>query len=76
MALVPALDLRPRLPELVPAAAPSNLEAEQALLGVLLYDNAAYERIHDRLAGVHFFEPFHGRLFSAIEGAIRRGQLG
>ena len=75
MALVPALDLRPRLLEAEPAHAPANVEAEQALLGVLLYDNAAYERIFDRLAGPHFFEPFHGRLFAAIETAVRKGQL-
>ena len=75
MALVPALDLRPHLREVEPTQAPANVEAEQALLGVLLYDNAAYERIFDRLAGDHFYEPFHGRLFQAIETAIRRGQL-
>jgi replicative DNA helicase len=39
--------------------APHNLEAEQALLGVLLYDNAAYERLTDSLQGRHFYEPFH-----------------
>lgn len=75
MALVPALDLRPHLREVEPPQAPSNVEAEQALLGVLLYDNAAYERIFDRLSGEHFYEPFHGRLFQAIETAVRRGQL-
>ena len=75
MALVPALDLRPHLREVETSHAPSNVEAEQALLGVLLYDNAAYERIFDRLAGSHFYEPFHGRLFQAIETAVRKGQL-
>jgi replicative DNA helicase len=75
MALVPALDLRPRSTDTEPAHAPANIEAEQALLGTLLYDNAAFERINDRLTGTHFFEPFHGRLFTSIETAIRRGQL-
>jgi replicative DNA helicase len=75
MALVPALDLRRAAPEEAPAHAPANLEAEQALLGILLYDNAAYERLSDRLGGTHFYEPFHGRLFGAIETAVRRGQL-
>jgi len=54
---------------------PSNLEAEQALLGALLYDNGAYERLSDRLTGGHFHEPFHQRLFTAIETHIRKGQL-
>ena len=54
---------------------PANIEAEQALLGVLLYDNSAYERLSDQLQARHFFEPFHGRLFDSIQGQIRRGQL-
>ncbi|MEP6966589.1 MAG: replicative DNA helicase [Pseudomonadota bacterium] len=75
MALVPLLDLR--APEAAPEIthAPSNIEAEQALLGVLLYDNGAYERLSDHLRAEHFFEPFHGRLFSAVQSHIRRGQL-
>ncbi len=54
---------------------PCNLEAEQALLGAILYDNAAYERLTDRLQSRHFYEPFHQRLFAAMEEYIRKGQL-
>jgi replicative DNA helicase len=75
MALAPALDLRPASHDLAPAHAPANVEAEQALLGALLYDNGAYERLNDSLQAQHFFEPFHGRLFAAIEANVRRGQL-
>ena len=75
MAVVPALDLRSVPSEPVVTALPSNLEAEQALLGALLYDNAAYERIIDKLQGRHFYEPFHQRLFTALENHIRKGQL-
>ncbi|WP_309606021.1 replicative DNA helicase [Phenylobacterium sp.] len=75
MALVPALDLRPVSNDMAIPHAPANVEAEQALLGALLYDNAAFERIGDYLQGRHFFEPFHQRLFAAIEGHIRKGQL-
>jgi len=75
MALVPALDLRPVQGDAPLAVAPSNIEAEQALLGALLYDNAAYERLSDRLAARHFYEPFHQRLFAALESHIRKGQL-
>jgi replicative DNA helicase len=75
MAVVPALDLRPAPSEPTLTAQPSNIEAEQALLGALLYDNAAYERVIDKLNGQHFHEPFHGRLFTAIETHIRKGQL-
>jgi replicative DNA helicase len=75
MALVPMLDLRTASPDVVIAHAPANVEAEQALLGALLYDNAAFERIGDYLQARHFFEPFHQRLFASIESNIRKGQL-
>jgi len=75
MAIVPALDLRPVDADPHIQAAPSNIEAEQALLGILMYDNAAYERLSDQLNGRHFYEPFHQRLYSAIESHIRKGQL-
>ena len=55
--------------------APSNIEAEQALLGAVLFDNSAYERIGDALKPQHFYEPFHQRLFTAIEEYVRKGQL-
>ncbi len=72
---LPILDLRSAIAPPEIAHAPANIEAEQALLGALLYDNAAYERLSDQLQARHFFEPFHGRLFAAIESHIRRGQL-
>ena len=75
MALVPLLDLRqpssaPEIPH-----APANIEAEQALLGILLYDNSAFERLSDALIGGDFFEPFHGRLYDSVKSHIARGQL-
>ncbi|HEY0927862.1 replicative DNA helicase [Brevundimonas sp.] len=57
------------------ASLPHNLEAEQALLGSLMFDNAVFERLSDRLRGSHFYEPFHQRLFEAIEDHIRQGML-
>lgn len=61
-------------PSSVPSL-PHNLEAEQALLGSLMFDNAVFERLSDRLRGAHFYEPFHQRLFEAIEDHIRQGML-
>ena len=34
---------------------PHNLEAEQALLGSLMFDNAVFERLSDRLRGSHMY---------------------
>ncbi len=56
-------------------ALPKNLEAEQALLGCLLFDNAAIERVPERLRAEHFFEPFHQRLFQEMADRIAAGQL-
>ena len=62
------LGLSQRLP-------PANLEAEQALLGALLANNKAYERVSEFLAGEHFADAVHGRIFSAIQRRIEAGQL-
>lgn len=43
-----------------------NLEAEQALLGVLLCENAAIELIGTHIRGEHFTEPTHGAIFDRI----------
>jgi replicative DNA helicase len=75
MALVPVLDLRPVPTSVEIKHPPGNVDAEQALIGILLYDNAAYERLNDSLQARHFFEPFHGRLFAAIQSHARRGHL-
>jgi replicative DNA helicase len=54
---------------------PSNTQAEQALLGALLANNKAYERIGEFLAEHHFADPIHGRIFRAIQRRIEAGQL-
>jgi replicative DNA helicase len=53
---------------------PKNLEAEQALLGQIMYDNAVMERLPDALRAEHFFEPYHQRIFEACGGAITAGR--
>ncbi len=71
-----AFDFTPHAPAAPPIEhMPCNVEAEQALLGILLYDNGVYERLSDALGARHFYEPFHGRLFAAVEENVRRGQL-
>ncbi len=64
----PLLGLSQRLP-------PSNLQAEQALLGALLANNKAYERVSEFLAPEHFVDPVHGRIYQAISRRIEAGQL-
>jgi replicative DNA helicase len=54
---------------------PANLEAEQALLGALLSNNKAYERVSEYLAAEHFVDPVNGRIYAAIQRRIEAGQL-
>ena len=53
---------------------PHNQEAEQGLLGALLVDNRAVEKVGDFLKAVHFFMPAHQRIYDAIIKMIDRGQ--
>src|ERR1700709_2010260 len=54
---------------------PSNPQAEQALLGALLANNKAYDRVSEFLAPEHFADPLHGRIFQAVTRRIEAGQL-
>jgi replicative DNA helicase len=55
--------------------APNNLEAEQALLGAVLVNNEAANKVTDFLRPEHFFEPVHERIFAAALKLIERGQI-
>ncbi len=55
--------------------APHNTEAEQALLGSLLVNNAAYSRVSDFLLPEHFYNPVHQRIYTAVTRLIERGQI-
>ena len=54
---------------------PTNLQAEQALLGALLANNKAYERVSEFLIPDHFADPIHGRIYGAISRRVEAGQL-
>ena len=54
---------------------PSSTAAEQALLGAILTNNKAYERVSDFLEPAHFSDPLNGRIYEAIARRIERGQL-
>ncbi len=54
---------------------PTNERAEMALLGALLANNKAYERISDFLTPEHFADPIHGRIYQAIARRVERQEL-
>lgn len=47
-------------------ALPSNIEAEQALLGAILNNNEAYHRVIGLVGPEHFFEPIHAQIFELM----------
>ncbi|MEE2761294.1 MAG: replicative DNA helicase [Pseudomonadota bacterium] len=56
-------------------SAPHNYEAEKALLGALMANNNAYDRISDFLAPEHFADPIHDRIYKAISKLLEAGQI-
>jgi replicative DNA helicase len=51
------------------------MQAEQALLGALLSNNKAYERVSEFLVPEHFADPVHSRIYQAIQRRVEAGQL-
>ena len=45
---------------------PSNIDAEQALLGTLLINNDVFDTISSIAQAEHFFDPVHARIFEVI----------
>ncbi len=58
-----------------PHALPHNIEAEQALLGAMLYDNEVYQRVGDWLKADHFYDPLHARIYESASQLIIGGSL-
>lgn len=58
-----------------PQIAPSNLEAEQALLGAILINNDAFDRVSKFLLPVHFFEVLHQHIFKVISDRRELGKV-
>jgi len=55
--------------------APASPEAEQALLGAILINNEAFDRVTDFLDAVHFSEEIHRRIYEHAASLIRAGKL-
>jgi replicative DNA helicase len=54
---------------------PHNYEAEKALLGAILANNNAYDRVSDFLRPEHFADGIHGRVYGALAKLIERNQI-
>ena len=54
---------------------PRNIEAEQALIGALLANNKAYEKVSEFLRPNHFSDPIHVKVFDVISRLIQKGHV-
>jgi replicative DNA helicase len=54
---------------------PHNFEAEMMVLGAVLANNKAYDRVSEFLLADHFADDRHGKIYSAIGKLIERGSL-
>ncbi|MDA9649420.1 replicative DNA helicase [Alphaproteobacteria bacterium] len=54
---------------------PQNIEAEQSLIGSVLFDNKVLEDIPTNFATRHFFDPLHASIFDACIFLIDNGRL-
>jgi replicative DNA helicase len=62
-------------PEALPfRAAPHNLEAEQALLGAILVNNDAHDRVSSFLEPHHFYDPLHQQIYETASKLIASGK--
>ncbi|AAV86779.1 replicative DNA helicase [Anaplasma marginale str. St. Maries] len=52
---------------------PSNIEAEQMLIGAMLRDNRICDALEDIISADVFFDPLHGRIFDQVLKINRRG---
>src|SRR5579885_2698745 len=55
-------------------SAPHNIQAEQALLGAILVNNEAFDRVSDFLDPEHFQEPLHRDIYHLAATLIRLGK--
>jgi len=54
---------------------PHNLSAEAAVIGSILYDNNAFQRVADILRPSDFYAPAHEEIFEACQLLIQNGRV-
>jgi replicative DNA helicase len=55
-------------------SAPHNIEAEQAVLGAILVNNEAHDRVSAFLRPEHFFDPLHAQIYEVAGKLIAAGK--
>ena len=57
------------------AKLPQNIEAEQALIGAILANNKAFEKVSEFLKPQHFADSVHAKIFEVMSKLISRGHI-
>ncbi|MCP5268708.1 MAG: replicative DNA helicase [Zoogloeaceae bacterium] len=70
---------RQQQPQIDPAIAalripPHSVEAEQSVIGGLLLDNSAYDKISDLISDTDFYRDEHRRIFRAVQRMLERAK--
>lgn len=60
--------------EFNPYAVPQNIEAEQGLIGSVIYDNLLYDLVSDIIRADHFYSPIHQMIWLEISSKIDRSE--
>jgi replicative DNA helicase len=59
----------------IPRISPSNVQAEQMLLGAILTNHDSLNSVSEFLRPEHFFEPIHQKIYNAIEVITEKGLI-
>ncbi len=54
---------------------PQNIEAEQAVLGAILVNNKALEKVSEFLKPEHFVHPVHAKIYDTCRNMIDQGRI-
>jgi len=54
---------------------PNNLAAEAAVLGAILFDNNAYQRVTEMIRPEDFYAPAHKEIYATAAGLIEQGRV-
>ena len=54
---------------------PQSIEAEMALLGILLFDNETYHKVSGIVQAKHFYDGINEKIYETISSFIERGKL-
>ena len=63
------------IPKISPVKQPSNLEAEQALIGSILVNNDIIDEISTIVNSNIFYDPAHIKIYEVIESLNNKGMI-